>query len=560
MLFLALGLFASPAHAKCTFGEKCWPSQQAWASLNSTLGGHLLTVFPPAAVCHNDRGLFNAAACTVAQQNWTNSFWRSDQPGAYEDPFWENGYDQCYINSSQTAPCQQGLVPVVAADVQNVQDVQASVKFAAKHDLLLVVKNTGHDYLGRSSGAGGFSIWTHHLRGIEFSTSFTPAKCSSSAAVSAVSVAAGEQWDAVYRAADANGVVVVGGGAHSVGAAGGWLLGGGHSPLSFTYGLGVDNVIQFTIVLADGSVKTVSACSDSDLFWALRGGGGSAFGVVTSVVYKTHPPIENILVTELTWNGATPNDSIALAGQFFKTLPKLMDANWSGYSFIGQSLVGVILFQFNSPFAGEVAARNFTGANATFAPLFDFVAQSPSTRQAGNVFIGPFPSFLSFFEAIITDVSIGTDSIVGSRIIDRDVLEKHGDALAELCLASVTVQCNPNFVAGGAVSKVPVNATSVHPSWRTSLALFDLGSGFAFNATASEKKAVQAALTATTQQFGRLAGPQAGSYFNEADAREPEWQQVFWGPHYPRLLKIKKEVDPDSVFTCNRCVGSEFGL
>jgi FAD/FMN-containing dehydrogenase len=89
----------------------------------------------------------------------------------------------------------------------------------------------------------------------------------------------------------------------SVGAAGGWVMGGGHSVFSPKFGLGtspsfsfiphiltfdpgVDNVLQFTIVLADGSLITTNSFQYPDLFWALR---GSTYGVVTSTTYQTHP-------------------------------------------------------------------------------------------------------------------------------------------------------------------------------------------------------------------------------------------------------------------------------
>ena len=89
------------------------------------------------------------------------------------------------------------------------------------------------------------------------------------------------------------GVLVVGGNALSVGAAGGYVMGGGHSVNSPMYGLVVDNVLEFDIVIANGTLLTANACTNSDLFWALRGGGGGTFGVVTRVVHKAHEPPSN---------------------------------------------------------------------------------------------------------------------------------------------------------------------------------------------------------------------------------------------------------------------------
>ena len=121
---------------------------------------------------------------------------------------------------------------------------------------------------------------------------------------------AGVQWNEAYDAVQLRNRVIVGGAGAggSVGAAGGWLLGGGHSPISPNYGLGtpslfslagscshgsfagVDNVLEIKIVTADGNHVTTNQYRNSDLFWALRGGGGGTWGVVTSVTYKTHPP------------------------------------------------------------------------------------------------------------------------------------------------------------------------------------------------------------------------------------------------------------------------------
>lgn len=74
-----------------------------------------------------------------------------------------------------------------------------------------------------------------------------------------------------------------------VGAAGGWLQGGGHSSLSPRYGLGVDNVLEIEIVTADGILRTVNEYNSPDLFWALRGGGGGTWGVITKATYKAYP-------------------------------------------------------------------------------------------------------------------------------------------------------------------------------------------------------------------------------------------------------------------------------
>lgn len=103
--------------------------------------------------------------------------------------------------------------------------------------------------------------------------------------VKALKLGGGQSWLEAYEAVGLD-YDVVGGHEPSLGAAGGWLMGGGLSPWSRRYGLGVDNVLQFEVVLANGNLVTADRCSYPDLFWALRGGGGGSFGVVTAVQYK----------------------------------------------------------------------------------------------------------------------------------------------------------------------------------------------------------------------------------------------------------------------------------
>lgn len=84
----------------------------------------------------------------------------------------------------------------------------------------------------------------------------------------------------VYAAVDKAGYSITLGAFSSVGVAGGFAMGGGHGPLGPKYGLAVDNVLQFRIVTADGTVRVANSAQNTDLFYALRGGGGGVFGVV----------------------------------------------------------------------------------------------------------------------------------------------------------------------------------------------------------------------------------------------------------------------------------------
>jgi hypothetical protein len=211
---------SSPApHQRCKAGDGCWPSSAQWETFNATINGQLIPTYPSAAVCHTDH--YSKDSCSIARGNWTDSFWRTSQPGAYSAILWELGADQCFVNTTVGAPCGQGRVAQYSVNASGVVDVQTAIRFASERNLYLVVKNTGHDHLGRSGGAGSFAIWTHNLKGRHWHDEFVPKGApEKTEGVSAVTLQAGEQWLDVYKDAAAHNLTVVGGSARTVGAAG----------------------------------------------------------------------------------------------------------------------------------------------------------------------------------------------------------------------------------------------------------------------------------------------------------------------------------------------------
>lgn len=155
-LFVLCSLItASPApHQRCKGGDACWPSPQEWEAFNSSINGLLIHSYPSAAVCHRDQ--YSEELCAVAKEHWTDSFWRTSQPGAYSAIVWELGQDQCFINKTIDSPCDQGRVGQYSLNASSMEDIQAGVRFASEKNLYLVIKNTGHDHLGCSSGEASF--------------------------------------------------------------------------------------------------------------------------------------------------------------------------------------------------------------------------------------------------------------------------------------------------------------------------------------------------------------------------------------------------------------------
>jgi hypothetical protein len=142
---------------------------------------------------------------------------------------------------------------------------------ARKYNVRLNVKNTGHDYMGRSNSPGSLSIWTHHLNQITYNQG--QFKLSGSGRIipgDSYTAGGGAQMYNVYSAADSHNQTIVGGGSKSVGI-GGYITGGGHSILAPSHGLAADNVWEMEIVTPGGDILTVNEDQNPDLFWAMRG-------------------------------------------------------------------------------------------------------------------------------------------------------------------------------------------------------------------------------------------------------------------------------------------------
>ncbi|KAI3596663.1 fad binding domain-containing protein [Moniliophthora roreri] len=495
--------------------------------------------------------------CTDVQIHSSNGNWRADQAGSmqsinFQSFVFRNGtISACYLDTSLGIPCGQGSIPPIGVDARSVEDVQAAVRFASEHNLRLVIKNTGHDYLGRSAARNSFMIWTHHLKNITYNGVFVPANSTSSETFKALTLGSGVQWHEVYDAAEQNGRVVVGGlsAGGSVGAAGGWILGGGHSALSPTYGLGVDNVLQSTVVVASGELLTANAYSNADLFWALRGGGGGTFGVVISVTYRTHEPCP-LAAISLQSNFSSSTVAKEVASEFLRIQPGLADGGWGGYSLISNTSLSVTMV------APNVSSAD---ANATFTPFAKFL-QSKSNESAVSTV--PYNSFYIWYKTFYEQSFTGSEGSQGglnveiaSRLFSRSTYETKHAEMAEVLL-SIGGDVSLGHLAGGAVSRVDPDSVGVNPAWRDGVAHVFATVIWQDGASATELQGFKQELKGCIDVLEALE-PGAGAYFNEASLYEKNFQHTFFGSHYDRLLAIKDRYDPSGLFIVAEGVGSE---
>ncbi|KAF9977531.1 hypothetical protein BGZ75_010286 [Mortierella antarctica] len=557
-LSIATSIPHSQESCKCSPLESCWPNTEQWAVLNRTVNDRLIATRPASYACHNPQ--YDSTACQEIQQGYNYDWWRQIQPGAVQQTNWEvNGHMGC-LGLNRTAPCHQGAVPLYTVNATTVEHVQDSVKFAAKHNIRLVIKNTGHDYLGRSIGASSLSLWVFHNKSIAFSDSFVPDGADQDTkGIGAIILGPGVIWDDAYKAADEHGVIVVGGSGPSVGASGGYCQGGGHSPISQVHGLCADNVLQYTVVTADGTVKIANAFQNKDLFWALRGGGGGTFAVVVEAVYRTHPPLKTIQVATYQIYFKERETRHKLIKAWLSRQVDLSQDGWSGYAFIQDDFLKI---------AFSLTDKDWVFAQNSITPFFDYAESFEDAFVLGVV--NTYSSFWDAYAASklrMEDKNAGMNVVLGSRLIPRRNLES-SERVKELADALMKAQDasrdygNPNayflsqIVAGGAVANGSRTETSVHPAWRDALMDVVFSSVWEDDLPVEEQQVVARQLTKTIQILRDIT-PGSGAYFNEADPGEPDWQFNYFGDNYSRLKEVKDLVDPKGLFLCKKCVGSE---
>ncbi|MBZ0293398.1 MAG: FAD-binding oxidoreductase [Anaerolineae bacterium] len=165
--------------------------------------------------------------------------------------------------------------PAVIVQCLGASDVIVSVNFAREHGLDISVRGGGHNVAGYAVNDNGMMIDLSLMRGVRVNPQ-----------ARSVQVQGGAIWSDVDRETQLFGLAVPNGHISTTGVAG-LTLGGGYGHLRSKYGLTVDNLLSVDIVTADGRLLTASEQENSDLFWAVRGGGGN-FGIVTSFEFRCH--------------------------------------------------------------------------------------------------------------------------------------------------------------------------------------------------------------------------------------------------------------------------------
>jgi hypothetical protein len=288
--------------------------------------------------------------------------------------------------------------------------------------------------------------------------------------------------------------------------------------------LGVDNVLQFTLVGATGKHITVNRHQHPSLFWALRGGGGGSWGVVTSVTYRTRPVMPMIgafIYAQLN----TTEIFKKLLREVLRVSPTLTDAGWGGYGISGP-------FENQPSLAFFVALPNATAAHAnkTITPLLEYAQSLASEGSNVITYVQPFNSFVTWYDFIFnTSASqVGGSQEVTSRLLSRSVLEEQVDEVTEtfaglpgvtwkLVLALSSIEhcrliTSCSMIAGGAVSRVHPDDAGLHPGWRTAVLEVVAGISWPEGTPAAQIERLRTYLKGQTALLAKLS---SFTYFNE---------------------------------------------
>ena len=252
--------------------DRDWPSAAKWDALNRSVGGNLIKVQPLFAACAADP---QGTECREVIKNARNPFYLGDQPAGTQVSGWLDAWSPA--------------ASIYAVAARNANDVAAAVTFARENNLRLVVKGGGHSYQGTSNAPDSLLVWTRAMRSITVRDDFVESGCQGKhGPAPAVTVEAGAMWIDVYDSVTTKaGRYVQGGGCATVGVAG-LVQSGGFGSMSKGFGTAAAGLLEAEIVTADGVIRNVNSCTNPDLFWALKGGGGGSWGVVTKLTLRTH--------------------------------------------------------------------------------------------------------------------------------------------------------------------------------------------------------------------------------------------------------------------------------
>jgi FAD binding domain/Berberine and berberine like len=550
-----------------------WPSPTSWKRLSDEVDGNLIPVEFPIESCIQDT---DGAACKYLLTNINNPYYVGDQPGLTQTLGW--------VDAWFTKPS------VFAVAAQNANHVSAAVRFAGENNLRLVVKGGGHSYQGTSNAADSLLIWTRHMHEITMNERFVLQGCEGKQAPQrALTCGSGTIWMQAYDAATTKGgAYVQGGGCTTVGVAG-LVQSGGFGSFSKHYGTAAAGLLEAEVITADGKIRIANACTNPDLFWALKGGGGGSFGVITKL---------SLQVRELPefWGGALFRVK-ASSDEAFRSLLRyfvnfyrdnLFNDHWGEQARVGgDNLLDIAMVSHG---------LSTEETKKVWQPFLDWVARSPGLYSIEpGMILGSMPArhwwdpewrkqkgqnvFVSDLRAGASPNNVwwtGDSGQVAWSIYGYESLwlpasllhENSGERLGNALFAGSrhnTIEFHFNKGLAGAPLEAIEAArnTATNPAVLDAFALAIVADGEGgYPGVRGHEPDVTAARKSRDQIHRamnelRVLVPNGGSYVSESNFFEDDWKHSYWGGNYSRLASVKKKFDPSGLFFVHNGVGSE---
>ena len=569
----ARAVTTAPSMSRVRPGDPAWPSEAKWTELNRAVGDRLIKVQSPLSACMEAPSSPN---CARVFKELKNPYYLGDEVGLTQTLGWVGAW-----TSRPSA---------YAVAARTTRDVVAAVNFARENNLRLVVKGGGHSYQGTSNAPDSLLVWTRRMQAITVHDAFVGAGCEDRYGPQpAVTVEAGAIWAQVYDAVTTKASrYVQGGGCMTVGVAG-LIQSGGFGSFSKTYGMAAASLLEAEIVTADGTAMVANACANPDLFWAIKGGGGGSFGVVTRLTLRTHALPDFFGAVFMTVKATSDEAFRRLIGRIIGFYAEsLFNPHWGEQIAFRPGRVLSVAMVFHG--------LNQKQAETIWRPFLDWVAGSPGDfdiASAPTILAAPArrfwdPGFLETLPGLVlpddrpgapaADVfwagNLGETGQVlhGYQSAWLPALLLHidrQDDLRDALFAAarhwrVSLHVNKGLAGAPAEAIDAARDTATNPAVLDAFALIISGAEGppAYPGISGHEPDLPTArndAAAIDMAMGEIRKrlPATGSYVSEGDFFDAAWQDSFWGPNYARLLAVKDKYDPDGLFVVHHGVGSE---
>jgi FAD/FMN-containing dehydrogenase len=411
--------------------------------------------------------------------------------------------------------------PAAIVLVEGADDVAVAIRFAREHGLTVTVRGGGHGVAGNALSDGGLVVDLRRLRSVEVDPDARTARAGGGVTLGELDTATQE-----HGLAAPVGVVTKTGIA-------GLTLSGGIGWLRRKHGLSVDNLVSLEVVTADGQVRTASETENAELFWALRGGGGS-FGVVTALEYRLHTLGPEVMVAFVLYPGERAAEILRATDEYTQAAPEEV----SPLAFLGRVPHG-------DPFPAEIHGAPFAAVAAVYAGDAEEGERSLAPlRELGDP-LADLSGVLPYVEA---QSLLDEDYPDGWRYYWKSVdLDELGDeALERLTAHAATAPSHHSTIDvwyhGGAMTRVDAEATAFGRRSR-----YLLGVEANWEPGDPDDENVAWAREAV-DDLGRFSD--GGGYLNFPGFFEEGDEQLrasYGERNFERLVALKSELDPGNV-------------